>query len=271
MLNRSTSTTTSFFAHHPVFTTDEFAATNKLTKRESKQALLAYKRRTGRVLNIRRGLYAVVPDGIEPASYMVNPFLIAGKSTSDAIIAYHSALSFHGYAYSDFNMFTYLTTQKESSKFAFQNSEYVGVTQATALIKQGQELAAVDLVEQNGLDIRVTSLERTLVDCFDRLDISGGIEEVWRSLELVPYLRIWQILKYVALLDNAVTTAKVGFFLDMNKDRFHVDAKDLEFLRNRRPEHKSYMFRMERKGKLVRDWNLIVPTDVLERTWEEPH
>ncbi|MBX9770887.1 MAG: hypothetical protein K2X29_05930, partial [Candidatus Obscuribacterales bacterium] len=170
MLNRSTSTTVSFFAHHPVFTTDEFAATNKLTKRDSKQALLSYNRRTGRVLNIRRGLYAVVPSGIEPASFMVNPFLIAAKSTSDAIIAYHSALSFHGYAYSDFNIFTYLTTQKETSTFTFQNTEYVGVTQPKALVQQGQELTAVDLVEQNGLDIHVTSLERTLVDCLDRLD-----------------------------------------------------------------------------------------------------
>jgi hypothetical protein len=75
----------------------------------------------------------------------------------------------------------------------------------------------------------------------------------------------------VVLLDNAVTIAKVGFFLEMNQQRFHVEQKDLEFLRSRRPVHKSYMFRMERKGKLVRDWNLIVPNDVLERTWEEPH
>jgi hypothetical protein len=36
---------------------DEYAAFNKLTKRESQYALLAYNRRTGRVLNIRRGIY----------------------------------------------------------------------------------------------------------------------------------------------------------------------------------------------------------------------
>jgi len=60
---------------------------------------------------------------------------------------------------------------------------------------------------------------------------------------------------------------KVGFFLDVNKERFHVEQKDLEFLRSRKPAHKSYMFRMERTGKLVRDWNLIVPVDVLERAW----
>jgi predicted transcriptional regulator of viral defense system len=271
MLARSTSTSSWFFARHPVFTTDEFSAFHKLTKRESRYALLAYNRRSGRVLNIRRGIYAAVPDGVEPQSYMVNPFLVTAKATSDAVVAYHSALSFHGHAYSDFNVFTYLTKQKEASKFTFQNSEYVGVTQPKALLKRGQELTAVDLVEHGGLDIRVTSLERTLVDCFDRLDISGGIEEVWRSFELVPYLRIWQILQYVVLLDNAVTTAKVGFFLDMNKERFHIEKKDLEFLRSHRPAHKSYIYRMERKGKLVRDWNLIVPNDVLQRTWEEPH
>ena len=71
---------------------DEYAAFDKLTKRESQYAMLAYNRRTGHVLNISRGMYAVVLDGVEPQSYMVNPYLVTAKATSDAVVACHPSI-----------------------------------------------------------------------------------------------------------------------------------------------------------------------------------
>jgi predicted transcriptional regulator of viral defense system len=263
-------TTSWFFARHPVFSVDEFAAARIETKRVSQHALLSHHIRAGRLLHVRRGLYAAVPEGFRADSYMVDPYLIVARATDDAIVAYRSALALHGYSYSVHNTMTYLTAKRESTKFMFQGTEYIGVTQPTALLKQGLESTGVDLVDRVGMHIRVTSLERTLVDCFDRLDLAGGIEEAWRSLEAVTYLKLKPLLDYIVLLDNAVTSAKVGFFLDMNKERLHVSEKDLDFLRGRRPQHPTYMFRSERAGKLVPVWNLIVPRNVLERSWEEP-
>jgi predicted transcriptional regulator of viral defense system len=259
-----------FFARNPVFRMDEFAAVRKETKRVSQHALLSHHVEMGRLLHVRRGLYAVVPDGFAAYSYNVDPYLIAAKATDDAIVAYRSALSLLGYSYSVHNTMTYLTAKRESTKFVFQGTEYIGVTQPKALLRQGQESTSVESIDRAGMQIRATSLERTLVDCFDRLDLAGGIEEVWRSLEAISYLNIKLLLAYIALLGNAVTTAKVGFFLDMNKERLHVSEKDFDFLRSHRPQHPTYMFRSERTGKLVHDWNLIVPTQVLERSWEEP-
>ncbi len=259
-----------FFARHPVFRVEEFAAARKETKRVSQHALLSHHVSMGRLLHVRRGLYAVVPEGFTADSYIVDPFLIAAKATDDAIVAYRSALALHGYSYSVHNSMTYLTAKRESTKFDFQGTDFVGATQPKALMAQGKESSLVDLVDRAGMDIRVTSLERTLVDCFDRLDLAGGIEEAWRSLEAISYLNIKPLFDYLALLDSAVTTAKVGLFLDMNKERLHLSEKDIETLRGRRPKTATYMFRSERTGKLVHDWNLIVPENILERAWEEP-
>jgi len=259
-----------FFARHPVFRVEEFAAVRTGTKRVSQHALLSHHVAMGRLLHVRRGLYAVVPEGFRADSYIVDPYLIAAKATDDAILAYRSALALHGYGYSVHNSMTYLTAKWESTKFEFQATEYIGVTQPNALRKHGQEYTSVELADRAGMQIRATSLERTLVDCFDRLDLAGGIEEAWRSLEAVSYLNFKPLLDYLALLDNAVTSAKVGFFLDMNKERLHVSEKDLDILRRRSPKSPTYMFRSERTGKLVKDWNLIVPGNVLERAWEEP-
>lgn len=263
MYSRSQFTNAWFFARHPVFTTDEFAAANQHTKRESKHSLLAYNRRSGRLINIRRGLYAVVPDGMAAESYMVNPYLVAAKATTDAVLAYHSALSFHGYAYSQFSTVTYLTAQKEAKKFDFQGSDYVGVTQPLSLLRRRKTNFGVEEADQIGMSVRVTSLERTLVDCFDRLDLTGGLEEVWRSLQMVPQLRVREIGEYSRLLGNAVTTAKVGVFLQLNREHFRVKEEDLELLRKHRPSNKCYMVPGERGGKLVSEWNLVVPQYVL--------
>ena len=201
---------------------------------------------------------------------MVNPYLVAAKATTDAVIAFHSALSFHGYAYSQFNTVTYLTIQKETKPFVFQATEYVGVTQTRALIRKRKVDFFVEETEQMGMSVRVTSVERTLVDCFDRLELAGGIEEVWRSAQLIPQLKVREIYEYVRILNNSVTAGKVGLFLQLNKEHFRVKEEELDLLRKRRPANKCYMVPGERGGKLVSEWNLVVPRYVLEQGWEEP-
>jgi hypothetical protein len=44
-----------------------------------------------------------------------------------------------------------------------------------------------------------------LVDVLDRPDLSGGWEEIWRSLETIEYFDLDEIVAYARLLDNATT------------------------------------------------------------------
>lgn len=49
-----------------------------------------------------------------------------------------------------------------------------------------------------------------------------------------------------------------------------VEESHLEPLRARRPRNPHYLVRGNRKsGRLVSDWNLVVPVEVLERSWAE--
>jgi len=106
-----------FFRKHPVFTGKELA--KHLSSRgqvgsRAQEALLAYHRRTGRVVMVRRGVYAVIPAGADPESYPVDPFLVAAKLTADAVLSYHTALEFHGRAYSIQEFFTYSASRPPS-------------------------------------------------------------------------------------------------------------------------------------------------------------
>lgn len=258
-----------FFARHPVFSVADFAQLSTERSSRTCESLLAHHVRAGHILRVRRGLYAVVPPGSDSASFLPDPYLVAARSCPGAVLAYHSALSFHGMAHTLRNDVTFLSSIQDARSFSYRSIKYVPVLAPISLRRRGQEAAYVDMVDYRGMTISVTSIERTIVDCFDRIELAGGIEEVWRSLEFLSYIRLRNIFAYSALLDNAVTVARVGYWLEQNADRLRVKALELDFLRERRPKTSTYMFRDKRDGKLVKSWNLIVPEEVLTLSWEE--
>ena len=261
-----------FFRTHPVFTGEELAqhlAAKGAVGPRTQEALLAYYKKTGRLISVRRGVYAVVPEGADPASYPVDPFLIAAKLTRDAVLSHHTALEFHGYAYSLHQHFAY-TAARPLPTFTFRGYTFRGVHVPTTLRRAGQQDFGVFPTERLGVEIRVTNLERTLVDVLARPALAGGWEEVWRSLESVEFFDLDQVVAYVRLLGNATTAAKVGFFLEQHRDALMVAEEHLQALWKLRPHQPRYLERSKRKeGRLVPKWNLIVPLELLEQTWAE--
>ena len=261
-----------FFRRHPVFTTDELDA--HLASRGSaggrtREALLAYHVRAGRLVRVRRGLYAVVPPGTDPASFPVDPYLIASRLTPDAVLSHHTALEFHGRAYSAWDHLTYLA-ERPSSPLTFRSRVFRGARFPQALLRSQSTMHGVLTAERAGLPIRVTSLERTLVDVLDRPRLAGGWEEVWRSLESVEFFDVEALVDYVLLLANATTAAKVGFYLEQHGESLMVEPTQIDELRRRRPRQPHYVDgARDGRGRLVSAWNLVVPQDVVERTWEE--
>lgn len=81
---------------------------------------------------------------------------------------------------------------------------------------------------------------------------------------------IEEVISYVFLLENSTTAAKVGFFLEGHKDALMVEGKYLEKLKELRPRKPHYLSRNIRKDcRLVKNWNLMVPVEILSKSWEE--
>ena len=118
--------------------------------------------------------------------------------------------------------------------------------------------------------MRVTTLERTLVDVLDRPDLGGGWEEIWRSLGAVEFFNLDQIIEYATILGNATTAAKVGFFLEQHRESLMVEDGHLARLSALRPKEPHYLERTAKtEQKLVAKWNLVVPAALIERAWEQ--
>jgi len=235
---------------------------------------LTHHLKAGNILRIKRGLYATVPPGVNPNSTPVDMFLLAGKMSADAVLAYHTALDFLGRAHSIWYRLLYLTNNRATRPVIFRECEFRGILFPKALRDKGEELFAVNREKRAGLQVRVTSLERTLVDLFDRPDLAGGYEEIWRSLESVQFFDLDMVLDYALLLNNSTTIAKVGLYLETRREELMVEERHLRRLREHRPKDTTYMIRGDRrrgnrKRSLVKEWNLVVPQEILERTWEE--
>jgi predicted transcriptional regulator of viral defense system len=261
-----------FFATHPVFTHEdlvEFLSGKGSTNVKTRESILHHYTKSGRLLRVRRGLYLTVPPGFTPERCPVDPYLVASRMAPDAVLAYHTALELHGKAYSVHEEFTYLT-QTGSRPLDFRGRRYRGVGYPKKLMEKGQESFGVMSVDRQGLDVRVTSLERSLVDVLDRPSLGGTWEEIWRSLELVEFFDLDKVVEYARLLNNATTAAKVGFFLEQHKDTLMPNEDHLEHLRSFTPKKPHYMVRNGRKaGRFMKKWNLVVPLEILERRWEE--
>ena len=261
-----------FFSHHAVFTLEEldrFLAGKGSRNRHTRNSLLSYYRQQGRIISIRRGLYAVAPPGMSPDSCPVDPYLLAAKMASDAVLAYHTALAFYGNAYSTYEQFYYLSGRR-SAPVTFRSYEFRCVVTPRILRSKGQEMFGVNRRERSGVDVMVTSLERTLVDVLNRPDLSGSWEEIWRSLESVEYFDLDRVVEYALMLENATTAAKVGFFLEQHRESLMVEDEHLKSLLDFRPRRPHYLERGKRTaGHLVTNWNLVLPKEVLDRSWGE--
>ena len=260
-----------FFATNPVFTHEEYLVVRESPNRSSRTAdsLLARHVAAGRILRVRRGLYASVPRGTGADAGEVDPFLLATKLAPDATIAYHAALQFRGKAYSVWHRFAVLT-RRHLRAFNFRGNEFVSVQPPKAL-RGLPDLGGGIVTEQYaGGTVRITSFERTLVDVFDIPELGGGWEEIWRSLEMVEYFDLGAIVTYALKLNSALTAARVGFFLEQHREALFVEDHHLEPLRQHAPRQPRYLGRTREPGRLVKPWNLVVPERVLDRSWAEP-
>ncbi len=261
-----------FFQQHPVFTGDELArhlARVGSDGMRTPERVLGYRTRAGRLRRIRQGMYAVIPPGADGDTYPVDPYLVAAKLTPDAVLSHHTALEFHGRAYSVWQHFTY-SAERPVETLIFRDQVFRGAKFPQALLRSGEEYRGVLAVERFGVPVRVTSLERTLVDVLHRPDLAGGWEEVWRSLEGVEFFNLDHVVAYTLLLGNATTVARVGFFLEQHQEILMVEDGHLKALKQRCPRQPHYLDRSRRRGgKLAAEWNLVVPEEVLTRSWEE--
>jgi predicted transcriptional regulator of viral defense system len=254
-----------FFSAHPVFDRTEYAvAVGRRADEKVVTTMLSQHLQRGNIRRIARGVFASVPKHADAGKWTVDRFLAASRLRRAGVIAYHSALELHGCAYTE-GQEVQVIAPGEPVLF-----EAVGVT--CRFVKPPQGFAAthgVTQVDRLGLQVDVTTIERSIADSFDRHDLAGGAEELFNSLDLVARVDAAALVRHARGLRNAAAAGTIGFWLERERQRLGISETALEEFRTLRPLQARYALGAKPgEGRTAKGWNVILPAEIVERSFE---
>ena len=259
-----------FFSAHPVFSRAEYAAAvGRRPGDKVVTAMLTQHLHAGNIRRVARGVFASVPKHADAEKWSIDRFLAASRLRRGGVIAYHSALELHGCAYTEGHD-VQVIARGEPGVF-----EAVGLT--CRFVKPPRGFAqrdgtladGVSAVDRLGLEVSVTTIERTIVDLFDRYDLAGDAEELFNSLDLVARVDAAALVRYARALGNATAAGALGSWLEREQKRLGVPEAALEELRTLMPSQARYALGTKSgEGRTAKGWNVILPIDVVERRFE---
>jgi len=259
-----------FLATHWLFTRAELVEHLRPGSRSTAtvDSHLARWRREGRIARVKQGLFLRLDPPGEPRTYAPDFHALASRMAPDAALAHHTALEILGHAQSLFERLTFVTWTK-TKPMTYEGRRFVPVRPRASLLAADGGERWIERTERSGVEVRVTNLERTVADVLDRPGLSGGTDEVWRSLSSIPALDLRLLEGYVVALRSRTLAAKVGFFLESRREELVVTESLLDRLRALAPSGPVYLDR-RRGGRLVSRWGLVVPTEFVPGTQGEP-
>ena len=214
---------------------------------------IALKLKSNTYKKIRNNLYALV----DPSTNDIysTKFEIASKISQTSFVCYHSALECYGLANQIFGD-VLVGSLTRFNNFVFNDDEFI--------YKSVKNVKFVNDVVSEG--IRVSSLEKTIIDCIDDMDLAGGIEEVLNALEQIKYVNESRVLDILRDTNKMFLYQKVGFLFEIYNSQLGLSNDFFLECKSHISKKINYFMRYEFKdAELNKKWNLIVPKDIKSR------
>lgn len=202
----------------------------------------------GYIERVRRDLYAVI--SLETGQPIPNRFQIASRVSDDACVSHHSAFEFYGYANQVFYD-VYFATEKKVRLFDYDGLNYI------PLIWRGNTG-----VQEMSSGVRVTSLERTVIDSIADFGRIGGLEELLRCIALIPSLDENKLLEALELYGRGQLYQRVGYILESYADELTLSDAFFSECASRISNSKTYLFEKKDDFVLHERWLLYAPKDL---------
>ena len=198
--------------------------------------------KANQVRRLKRGLYIVLDPAYwrrPDAGFVANWYLVAARlaAPDPYYLAYYTAMELHQMLQHPLvTVFAATTEQKPTVRVGIATFRFVRVTERKFFGFEERQI-------ERGAAVAVADLERTFLDCADRIDLCGGLEEVARAFRRRHEdLDRDRLLRYVLELGKPVATKRLGFLLETIG---HGDAR--------------LMWELERLAGQIRHYAPLVP------------
>lgn len=202
----------------------------------------------GYIERVRRDLYAVI--SLETGQPIPNRFQIASRVAEDACVSHHSAFEYYGYANQVFYEI-YVATAKRLRPFFYDGLDYQPVKQHSS---EGV------LEAENG--VRVTSLERTVIDSIAGFEKIGGLEELLRCIMLIPSLAEDKLLAALEVYRCGKLYQKTGYILEAFQEDLGLPDTFFAECEKHLADSKTYFSTDKHDFVLQKRWRMFAPKDL---------
>jgi predicted transcriptional regulator of viral defense system len=242
---------TQFAQSTPLFTLEQARSLyGKDDQSRSIVNMLHRLKRQGRVRQLANGVYTGSFAGVP-----INRYAVPSALRDDAVVAFHSALEWHGSANQVFQTLYYFSARPRKDVI-FDGVTYHRVAPPRALNGERHNLFQVQM---GTAQILVTERERSLVDCLMFLDYSGGVEEIDKSLAMFPLFDFEATLEYLKILRRPWLYSRLGFLLDRHADKLFFRGALRDAFLQKLPVGIAYLGKKRPGNRWVPTWKLMVP------------
>lgn len=240
-------------AKYPVFSIEDV---KKLTGNE-KTAYSQIDRlmKKGLVKKVRKKVYSCVNP--TTGQVVATRYQIACAITDTAYISHHSAFEYYGLA----NQVYYEVYV--SSETRFNHFEYDNVTYKYVASKMQDGVVEA----KNTTGVRMTDLERTVVDSIRSFNKIGGFEELLHCLEGIHYLDEMKLRSYLSVYDTQGLYQRVGYLLGHYQKEMQLSREFIAYCNSKIGKSRRYLVSDRKEESCYNnEWELMVPEGLFEIT-----
>ncbi len=243
-------------ADKTIFTTDD-ARTVTGGSSSAVDLLISRLVRKKWLIRLNRGVYVIVPlSAGEQAEYSENWFVVAKSliEPADYYLSHFSALEIHEMTTNPV-LTVYISTPVRRVE-----KRIAGATYRFVSVRPENMWGSIETWVTPNQRVRVSDLERTIVDCLDRPDLSGGIIEVatglWARRDAVDLMKL---AAYTQRLGRKSVAKRLGYLLGV----FGLETREIRaaLMESLSPSYALLDPTLPDEGNYVRRWAVRVNLD----------
>ena len=217
---------------------------------ETAKSILRSAVHNGYIERIRHNYYAA--KSLETGHAIVNRYAIGSEINSSSYISHHTAFEYYGMANQIY------TTVYISSSMKFKNFIHDGVEYKYLPSKHSFGII------KPASHIKVTDIERTILDNIKDFTKIGGLEELLRCLSMVTVADEEKLLVYLAEYKNQFLYQKVGYILSHFKN-IKLSQAFFSLCKQMIGKSKRYFYDgiQFESPKYYSEWQLFAPGDLM--------
>jgi len=223
-----------------IFSLKDLENANFLNKR---QLILA-------IQSLKRSEYI---DSIEKEKYcrhnFKDHFVIGSFVVSDGVISYWNAMNYHGLTEQIPNVIFVKTSKRK------KNTNYFGVKYIFSR-KRSICISGFKTQGYGNHQFRISNINRTIVDCFDKPQLSGGYAEIIKAF-FNAKLNAKDMVKYCKEENKISLTKRLAFLTELlKKPNMNYFIKYAQSVVNQK--YSLFEINGEPQGKTNRKWRLVL-------------